>query len=184
MSRQGVFDILFGLLMVYALWQGGKPERSCALAFLAADILSVAVLPVRSIRFRHEELGVLVVDVALLGFLVWLALRSTRWWPLVTAGLQLDGVVVHAMRLTVPEILPVTYQEGTALWSYPMALLLGMATWRHRCRLRHFGEDPSWKGSATSAAEQIADCRIGSAPRSPIGPRPGRDPAGRRPEHG
>lgn len=148
MPRQAIFDILFAALVLYALLQGGKPERACGLAFVAADILSVLVLPVRTSRFRHEEMGVLFVDALLLCILIWIALRSTRWWPLVLAGLQLDGVVVHVMRLTVPEILPVTYQNGTALWSYPMVALLGLGTWRHRCRLKRFGKDPAWKLSA------------------------------------
>ncbi|MDH7639221.1 hypothetical protein [Sphingomonas oryzagri] len=154
MPRQDYFDILIVIVSLFALFRGGPPERMCAIAFAVADLLTIAALPAQALRWHHEEPGVLVVDMALLAFLVWLSLRSSRWWPLVLAGMQLDTVVVHSVRLVAPDTLPIAYLNGTALWSYPMVLLLAAGTWRHRCRLSAYGEDRAWKRDAAGIGKR------------------------------
>lgn len=149
MFRQEVFDVLLLIVCVYALWHGGGPERIAATAFFLGDALSVIVVSDPERRFGHPEWGVLAVDCAMLAALTWLAVRSTRWWPLFVAGFQLDEVVVHAMRTMAPGVLPMAYLNGTALWSYPMVFVLIAGTWRHRQRLTCLGADPDWVAPET-----------------------------------
>ena len=142
--RHEIFDAILLLCCVYALWRGGAPERIASITFLAADALSVAVVSA-GIRFRHEEYGVFVIDLLMLLALSKLAFQSRRWWPLVLAGLQLDGVLVHLMHFTAPQTVPIAYLNATALWSYPMVLILAAGTWRHQSRLKRWKKDPPWK---------------------------------------
>jgi hypothetical protein len=146
--RQELFDAMLLLCCAYALWRGGAPERIASMTFLAADLMSVAVVSVIRQRFSHEEYGLFVTDLLMLVVLAMLSFRSTRWWPLVLAGLQLDGVLAHVMHLTAQQTIPIAYLNATALWSYPMLLILVAATWRHQARLKRWGEDRPWKTSA------------------------------------
>lgn len=118
MTRQAFFDILLLVTCVYAFWRGGAPERIASLTLFGGDILTVLAATEFADRFRHLEVRILLVDLLVFGSLVGIALRTTRWWPLLLAGLQLDAVAVHAMRLAVPASLPATYMTAIALWAY------------------------------------------------------------------
>jgi hypothetical protein len=143
--RQYAFDGLLLIICAYALRRGGPPEKWVGLLLGIGDLLSVAVVTDRSIRFHHEEIRLALVDTVLLVALFAIALHSTRWWPLYVTAFQLDTVGVHVMRIVAPTTLPLTYFNTTALWSYPIVLLLAAGTWRHCQRVAFFGEDPPWK---------------------------------------
>lgn len=145
MNEQQIFGLLLVLICAYALWKGGAPERISAIAFLVAAALSLLSTVSELHRFVRFEWGLLLIDICLLLVLLWLALASTRWWPLFIAGLQVDEVAVHLMRTFAPDTLQLSYLYGNALWSYPMILILWAGTWRHQDRLTRLGSDPAWK---------------------------------------
>ena len=153
--RHELFDILLLVCCAYALWRGGAPERLAAAILLTGDLLSVAAVTIHPSRYAHEEYGLFATDLLILLLLTSIALRSRRWWPVVLAGLQLDGVLVHFVHLIAPHTLPVTYLNASALWAYPMVILLAIATWRHRSRLTREGEDPAWRHSFPRRASAI-----------------------------
>ena len=144
--RHEIFDAFLLISCAFAVWRGGTPERIAAITLFVGDILSVAAVVLHSGRYRHEEYGLFAVDLAMLLVLATIAFRSTRWWPLVLAGLQLDGTLVHLIHLVAPHTVPSAYLNATALWAYPMVALLVVGTWRHHSRLKRLGDDPDWKG--------------------------------------
>ena len=150
--RHEIFDALLLISCVFALWKGGAPERLTAITFIVGDLLSLGTLVFRKGQFLHEEFGLFAVDAVVLGALGIVAVRSTRWWPLFLAGLQLDGVLVHLIHFVAPNAIPIAYLNATALWSYPMVLILAGGTWRHMVRLRVRGTDPAWKPHNLSIA--------------------------------
>jgi hypothetical protein len=79
-----------------AAWRGGRDERTAALGLLVGSLLS-------KVLYAHHgeqtEWGVLAVDTALLGVLTWVALSSSRYWPLFAASFQLLAVVIHVARI-------------------------------------------------------------------------------------
>ena len=143
MARQAIFDILMLVTCAYAFWRGGFPERIASATLFLGDILTVLVASEFAERFRQLEVGILIVDLLVLASLASVSMRSTRWWPLILAALQLDAVVVHTVRLAAPDSLPVAYMNAIALWAYPMQLLLAAGAWRHQQRLRDLGTDPA-----------------------------------------
>lgn len=145
--RQEIFFIFLLISCVYALWKGGAPERIAATTLFAGAQLSLAVVHFHQRQFLHEEYGLLATDIFIAIVLSVLAFTSTRWWPLLLAGLQLDGVLVHLIHFVAPNTIPIAYLDATALWSYPMVLMLLVGTWRHQRRLKYRGEDGSWKAS-------------------------------------
>lgn len=60
-------------------------------------------------------------------------------------GCDLPG---HLAKHLAPEILPKAYHVIVAIWGYPTLILLTLATWRHRARLRRHGGSRLAVGSA------------------------------------
>lgn len=74
-----------------AVWRGRDDERLAAGGFLAAWALSLVV-------FKSGDYGtqwaILAIDTGLLALLIAIAVRTTRYWPLPVAALQLLAVAV------------------------------------------------------------------------------------------
>ncbi len=145
MLRHGLFDLLLLGTCGYALLRGSLPERLGAMIALGGTALTILVASAYATRFRHVETGVFLVDLLVFAAFTWLAIRSTRFWPVWIAGLQGATIVEHAVRLAAPGILPRAYMDAVALWSYPILVLLVVGTIRHRRRVRQLGSDPAWK---------------------------------------
>ena len=109
-----------------ALWLGRNSERWTAIVLILA---SIASLIAQSSKFFQPESGILLIDLALLSYLVWLALRSDRFWPMYAAGFQIIGTLIHVARITDDSIFQSAYATGQILWSYPVLLTLAAGTW-------------------------------------------------------
>jgi len=140
--------ILFNLLLLgscgYAILRGGAPERITGWLLLAATVLTPLAAHGLSMRYVQAEVGIFVVDLALLAALVVVALKADRFWPLVLAAMQLDTTAVHILKMVDADLIRITYALMIAMWSYPMQIILAVATVRHRRRLAQFGEDRAW----------------------------------------
>lgn len=145
MTRQLAFLVLLIVSSLYAAVRGGKPERLGAATLLAGALLSVCLAQPFVARFRHVETGILLVDLTILGILLWLSLRSTRFWPIWIAALVGAEICIHLMRLAFPREIPQAYMTAIGLWSWAAQLLLMIATLRHRRRLKILGADAPWK---------------------------------------
>ena len=158
MLRIALFTALLIGSCGYALWRGGAPERVVSAALLAAFAATLVSYSAPSERFVHAEYGVLGIDVALMAVLTSVALRADRGWPLVVAGLHLATLGAHAVKLFMPDMIPVTYAVMIAFWSYPMVAALAIGTRRHQLRLHRTGGDHAWNvGPHISGAGLRAD---------------------------
>ena len=124
--NQFVFDAVMIVTCGTALWYGRDSERWTALVLVFAAIASVIA---QTSNFFQPESGILLIDLALLSYLVWLALRSDRFWPLYAAGFQIIGTLIHVARITDESIFQSAYATGQILWSYPVLLTLAVGTW-------------------------------------------------------
>jgi hypothetical protein len=132
----------------YALVRGGAPERIVAVLMLVAYATSVLVQSQFPVRFHGVELGIFIVDCAMLAALLAVALRAERFWPIWMTGLQAVAVAAHLAKMVNPLVIPWAYAAMLAFWSHPMMLLLILGTWRHRRRMAVFGVDKSWSSSS------------------------------------
>lgn len=124
--------ILYNALLIgacgYAWLRGRSDERIAAAVCVAASFASLFLLT--QLRFSEVEIGILVVDLAVLGAFVGVALRSERFWPLWVSGLQLTSTVPHLLKLIDPGLMPFAYAAAETIWSYPILIILAVATWR------------------------------------------------------
>jgi len=152
MLRILFFDGLLFSCCCYALVRGGPPERIVGGSLLAAYAATLVSYSDLALRFYHVEYDTFAIDIALFFVLVAVALRADRGWPLLLAGLQLDAVGAHVLKLFDVQMIRVTYALMMAIWSYPMIVALGIGTWRHRRRFKTRDFDRAWSGRHEPAA--------------------------------
>lgn len=141
--HQLIFAVLWLGACGYALARGGRPERIIAVAFLIAAPLTSATVHWVAL-YRLVEPSVFIIDSLLLLITLGVALWSTRFWPMAMASLQGSEVLGHVARVLAPDTVPRAYYVVVAFWSFPMVVVLGIGTWRHRRRLRRYGVDHGW----------------------------------------
>ena len=147
MLRFALFEIIFLTTNAYALWKGGTPERIAAATFLIAATLTDFVHIQSRGPLASLDGGVMIVDMAVLTVMLALAILSERFWTLWMAAMAGITALTHLSVLSRADLAAWAYWQSEALWSYPMQLLLAVATLRHRQRLKMRGADPSWKRS-------------------------------------
>lgn len=150
----GMMPILFLMLLLgaclYAAVRGGAPERIGAAILIVATLASAITLAASEDRYRETEVATMWVDVAMTIAFLALALRAQRYWPMWISMVQLDLIAMHLVMFS-PETGSWSYWAMQALWSYPQPILLAIGTWRHRERLRLYGDDPAWSSPIAKA---------------------------------
>lgn len=129
-----LFKIVLVLVVLFAFLRGGRDERIVALLCFAGTAATMLFLSPLGERFAAMEIGVLMIDVAMLAGFVAVALRSYRFWPLWVAGLQLTTICGHVLKSINTELLPQAYAAALYFWSYPILLILAVGTWRSHNR--------------------------------------------------
>jgi hypothetical protein len=135
--RYYIFLALLVLACGYALWRGGSDERVVAATCLLATVATRFAISPLSVRYTSVEDGLLMIDLIMLAAFVAIALRSSRFWPLWVAALQLTNSMAHLMKAIEWDLLPVAYRAAAIFWSYPILLILAIGTWRGRRRLAY-----------------------------------------------
>ncbi|RSY90702.1 hypothetical protein DAH66_01665 [Sphingomonas koreensis] len=107
----------------FAALFGGRTGRAVALIYLVA--VAVTSLATRDPKaWANPHLPALAVDLVLLAVLLWVALRSDRWFPVWFTGFHLVAVVSHLASILAPGFAPKLYFLLQSLWSVPMLLTL------------------------------------------------------------
>jgi hypothetical protein len=139
-----LFAVLLALATLYALVQGGAPERAVALGYLAAYVGSAYFAANRTDQYFSLEWGLFAVDSLLAICLVLFALHANRYWTLWAASIQIVSLAAHFAKLVVPELVAPAYGLTLIVWSYLAIPVLFFGTHRHRKRQQRFGEYPGW----------------------------------------
>ncbi len=129
-----IFLTLLFLCGGYALWRGDRDARIVAIACFLATLATRAAVAPLSQRYASVEEGLLLIDVAMCATFIIVALRSQRFWPLWAAGLQLISSMAHLLKAINLDLLPQAYGAALAFWSYPILIILAIATWRSQRR--------------------------------------------------
>ena len=109
-----IWNTCLALTIGAALIRGGRDERWAAACFLLFD--AAALLHQRT-HWRHDVYS-LLLDLSLFGFLLWLSLRTSRWWPLYACAAQLGVVVAWAADEVSVTPSSLGYRTTSAVWSY------------------------------------------------------------------
>jgi hypothetical protein len=127
-----VFWTLLLVVCVAAIVRGRTDERIAAGACATATLATHFILGPMKMDYATVEPGLLVLDVAMLATFVAIALRSSRFWPLWVAGLQLTMSTAHVLKAIDEQLMPRAYAAAAVFWSYPILLIILAACWRTR----------------------------------------------------
>ena len=128
----------------YALWRGGGPERTMAaiaLTMVGADQLLHSFVPP---EYATLDMGHLAIDLFGAAATFMLALFAHRFWPMCVAVLHMLPLLAHTSRMIDVTMQPAVYLTMQVATSWPVPLILILATWRHRRRLASGESEPSW----------------------------------------
>jgi hypothetical protein len=109
-----------------AVWRGRDQERLAAAAVLADWALSMMVFKSRS---EETQWAVLAVDLGQFALLLWLAMRSRRYWPLFVAGFALLQLVTHVAHALDTGVSGWASLTAGRIWSYLLLFTIGYAAW-------------------------------------------------------
>ena len=126
---EAIWAAYLAVICIYALWRGGRPERTAAIAFILAWV-ATNLLEDRQ-NWLDPQWGILVVDGLLLATLLWLALTADRSWTLWSAAFQLLGVVTHGAMMADRSVGSWAYITGDIIFSYLVVAALAVGTWLH-----------------------------------------------------
>ncbi|WP_265569948.1 hypothetical protein [Sphingomicrobium nitratireducens] len=131
--------LLFGIA-AYAIVRGDRELRTVSVACVVATVLSHLIRsPMNDAYsgYRHVEIGVMAVDVALFALFLVIALRSSRFWPLWVAGLHMVTVISHSVKALRIDLMPSAYAIAAQFWGYPVLIVIAVAAFRHGRRCAH-----------------------------------------------
>lgn len=133
-----------GIFYVYGFWValplsvaaarlwGGWAERAVALCYVAAFAATTLVLELHAKPFVSIQLGLVLVDAALIVALAAIAVRSSMAWVIWATSFQIIGTLGHLSKLVRPEMSRLAYglMEGMSGWPTLIALMIGI--WKFR----------------------------------------------------
>lgn len=108
--------------LAFAAAFGGREERIFVLVQAASGAAE------HGARFEHEVAGAILVKLAVLAILLWLALRTCKAWPLVVASLCVASLMTEAAQLLV-HAAPTAYAITQDGWSLLADLVVAFGAW-------------------------------------------------------
>ena len=86
------WDVVLFLSAAYSLYRGGRSEKIAAVAFCLTFLANT--LSYQS-AWHHMHVLPILLDMLLVSLLLWIALRSDRWWPLAAVAFQLVAALAR-----------------------------------------------------------------------------------------
>jgi hypothetical protein len=141
-----LIPFLTGLLLIvsYALWRGGAPERADALVFVLMAVFQFSGRLFFDRVFSTVDLLGFATDLLALAGFTLIALQANRIWPLFIAAMQLLSCVSHFGREVSDKVEPLVY---AVLMAGPTAVgqvILLAGTLAHRRRIKRGIRMESW----------------------------------------
>ncbi|MEO1044765.1 MAG: hypothetical protein AAFX04_04930 [Pseudomonadota bacterium] len=118
-----IFWVLVLLACAYGFLCGGWEARVASIVTVAASLGTYGIYWAGAGGpWLSLQMGVLLVDLAYLGALHWLVLRSRYCWPIWMCAFQLAGVSTHFPGLMPVSLVSDIYEALQGFWSIPVIL--------------------------------------------------------------
>lgn len=146
-AKVGSQEIVLGLLIIWAIWQGAAPERAVAAVFggiLGLDRAYHALLATGWF-WDGVDLGHVIIDAFGLLALVAIALRANRFYPICLASIQLFTLIAHVARSLMRDVELGAYGVLIVAPSYLLIVVFAAGLVLHRRRVRTHGPYRSWQ---------------------------------------
>jgi hypothetical protein len=125
-----LFDATLVLVCGYALLCGGRPERLGATINLAASVVSTALRLSDASYFAPLSPIIILIDLSVAAGFYWLAIKTTRFWPIWAAGFALADIFMSVAGALLPHLQLFAFQSGLVIYSYLALGTLALGTFR------------------------------------------------------
>ena len=88
-----IFWVTLTLCCVFVACVGERDEKICIAAYAIASIASARAISPMAVRLRSVEWSMFAIDVLLLLVFLVFVVRSRRYWPLWTTGIQVVSLL-------------------------------------------------------------------------------------------
>ena len=116
----------------YALVRGGRPERIGAGINISASGITTILRIVSPRFFAPAELTIMLIDLAVLGSFYWLAVTTTRYWPVWAFGFALADVVISLAGGLLSKVPLFAFHTGLGIYAYLALAALALGTFKTR----------------------------------------------------
>lgn len=121
------FNAALLCVVAYVWLQGEWVGKVGALLVLAASAITFVGQGIES-PYGGLNLPIFTGDALLLVGFVYLALTSSRWWPMWASALQLNGVCSHLVAWLAPTVVSAVYYRMITAWGVPILLVMAIGT--------------------------------------------------------
>ena len=115
------------LCAAYASLNGGRTGKAGSAIFIVASIMTVAAARMNP-SWAGTSLGLFAVDAGCLLALLILALMSNRFGPIWALGFQTVAVATHLATLSIPDVVPKSFQALLSFWAIPILWVMVAGT--------------------------------------------------------
>lgn len=143
--------VLLGTCL-FAAVRGGRPERIGALINLLGSAVSSAVRITGIGSWAPAEIAIMMIDLGVAAAFFWLAVTTTRFWPIWAFGFALADIFTSWAGGLLPGILPSAYATGLGLYAYLALAALTAGTWA----LPRHASPSQWRGGRDHAIPSVS----------------------------
>ena len=143
-----IYDGVLVTVCLFAFARGGRPERVGAILTFIASIATVVLRWLGFVKGEPAEVVMMVIDASVVGGFFWLAICTTRFWPIWAFGFALADIVISIAGALLPKTPFIPYHTGLGIYAYLALAALAVGT----CRLprdatpdQRRGHRPPWK---------------------------------------
>jgi hypothetical protein len=122
-----------------AIWRGRDDERFAAGGLLAGWALTMMVFKNRS---YDTQWAMMLVDGAEFAVLLWIAMKSRRYWPLFASAYALLQVLAHMAHAAEPDLNAWAYITATIGCSYLILFTIAYGAWTSPRWMRMAADPP------------------------------------------
>ncbi len=123
-----IFNGVLIATCLYAAVRGGRPERLGAGINIAASGLTTALRLANASFYAPAALIVLLIDALVMAGFYWLAIKTTRFWPIWAFGFALANLFVSVAGGMLRKVPLFAYHTGLGAYAYLALASLAIGT--------------------------------------------------------
>ena len=112
----------------YAVCRGSRSEYFGAAIMIVGSVVTLIISRLFGTAWTSVEIGIFATDIIAFFALIYLALKSDRFWPIWATAFHLLAVTVHTAMMVAPQISSWAFATGAVFWAYPMLLALAIGS--------------------------------------------------------
>jgi hypothetical protein len=127
MDLPDLFNLALLCIAIYVWLYGGRAGKIGSLLVLGATFVTYVGLS-KPNTFHNFNIVIFCGDLLLFGGFLCLSLKSSRWWPIWAAALQMNGVCSHLVALFGPGVVGDVYYNMATAWGVPILIVMAIGT--------------------------------------------------------